>query len=232
MADVDKLLVALGTSAEGIDFNCPGMPPVRVAIMILTPKDDPGLHLQVLAALAGDFQEPEAINEIVVLKTPTDVMKHFNSANVQIPDYLKAKDVMDPLPVTLLESDTLHTAIETFAKTDVQDIPLLDNEGDLRGVVSLEDILKFSLPDHILWMDDLTPIYRFQPFAEMLQDDQETKLADFMRENMVVVDQDIPAIQLAKIFLMDRQRQIIVTSGGKLAGVVNLKSFISKLFWE
>jgi PTS system nitrogen regulatory IIA component len=232
MADVDKLLVALGTSEEGIDFNCPGMPPVKVAVMILTPKDDPGLHLQVLAALAKDFKDQDTIDQVAALKTPADVMEYFNCAKVEIPDYLKAKDLMNRKPVTLLESDTLHKAIETFAIKKVEEIPLLDNEGDLRGVVSLEDILKFSLPEHILWLDDLTPIYRFQPFAEMLKADQETKLADFMREAMISVDENIPAIQLAKLFLMHNVKQIIVTRKGKLAGVANLKDFISKLFWE
>ncbi len=233
MEGVDKLLVALGISREGVDFNCPEMPPVKVAAMILTPKDDPGLHLQVLAALAKDFQNQEVIDGIAELRTPTEVMDYFDRADVEIPDYLKAHDLIDPHPLTLQESDSLNQAIETFATNSVDEIPVLDNEGDLRGVISREDILKFSLPEHILWMDDLTPIYRFQPFAEMLKDDLETNLADFMREEVLTVDEDIPAIQLAKLFMVHKVRQIIVTNNsGKLSGVVNIKDFVSKLFWQ
>jgi len=80
-------------------------------------------------------------------------------------------------------------------------------------------------------MDDLTPIIQFEPFADLLRKSRETKLADFMREAFVRVSPDVPAIQLAKTFLLDRTRQILVMEGRQLLGVVNLRGFISKLFW-
>ncbi len=80
-------------------------------------------------------------------------------------------------------------------------------------------------------MDDLTPILHFQPFAETLKTDKETKIADFMKEQFISVDETVPAIQLAKIFLMNNTRQIIVTNNGKLSGVVDISGFITKLFW-
>lgn len=229
---LQRLLVALGTSEKGIDFNVDGMPPVNVVVLVLTPKDDPGLHLQVLSALAADFSLPDAISNVARQKKPADVLKYFHSNDVKLPEYLTARDVMNTQPVTMQESDTLQKVIEVLATDKVGDIPILDPDGDIRGVVSLEDILRFSLPDHILWMEDLSAIYRFQPFAEMLRDDEETKLADFMREDIIKVEESLPAIQLAKIFLVNNCRQIMVADGNRLVGVVNLKDFITKMFWE
>lgn len=227
-----RLMVALGTSLTGIDFKVEGMPPVNVVVLVLTPKDDPGLHLQVLSALAADFNKPDAIADVAKLDIPADILQYFHSSGMILPEYLTARDVMNVNPVTLQESDTLQKGIEVLATGVDDDIPVLDPEGDIRGVVSLEDILSFSLPDHILWMEDLTPIYRFQPFAEMLRDDEETKLADFMCEDYIKVAPNLPAIQLAKMFLVHKCRQILVAEGHRLVGVVNLKSFITKMFWE
>ena len=232
MADVDHLLVALGTSMEGIDFNSPGMPPVKIAALILTPKDDPGLHIQVLSALAKDFADQDNIERVAALEDAAAVLEYFTTGELKLPSFVRARDLMIRKPVTLQESDTLKTVINTFATKKVKNIPVLDNEGDLRGVVALEDILKFSLPEHLLWMNDLSSIYRFQPFADMLKSDEETKLADFMNEEMITVDIDIPAVQLAKLFIMHKVDQIIVLDKGKLAGVVNMKDFVLKLFWE
>ena len=81
-------------------------------------------------------------------------------------------------------------------------------------------------------MNDLSSIYRFQPFADMLKSDEETKLADFMSEDMVTVDINIPAVQLAKLFIMNKVDQILVIDKGKLAGIVDMKDFVVKLFWE
>ncbi len=232
MAGVNQMLVAVGTSLNGIDFNSPGMPPVKVAVLILTPKNDPGLHLQVLSALAKDFEDTDNIERVAALEDAAAVLDYFTTGELKLPSFVRARDLMTRKYATLQESDTLNKVINTFAKEKVKTIPVLDNEGDLRGVVSLEDILKFSLPEHLLWMNDLTSIYRFQPFADMLKSDHETKLADFMSEEMITVDIDIPAIQLAKLFIMHKVDQILVLNNGKLAGLVNMKDFVLKLFWE
>ncbi len=232
MADVDRMLIALGTSLNGIDFNSPGMPPVKVAVLILTPKNDPGLHLQVLSALAKDFEDPDNIERVAALEDAAAVLDYFTTGELKLPSFVRARDLMTRKYATLQESDTLHKVIDTFAMEKVKTIPVLDNDGDLRGVVSLEDILRFSLPEHLLWMNDLSSIYRFQPFADMLKSDNETKLADFMSEDMITVDIDIPAVQLAKLFIMHKVDQILVMENEKLVGLVNMKDFVLKLFWE
>jgi len=232
MADVRNMLVAVGTSLDGIDFNSSGMPPVKVAVLILTPKNDPGLHLQVLAALAKDFEDTDNIERVAALEDAAAVLDYFTTGELKLPSFVRARDLMTRKYATLQESDTLNKVIDTFAREKVKTIPVLDNDGDLRGVVSLEDILRFSLPEHLLWMNDLTSIYRFQPFSDMLKSDHETKLADFMSEDMITVDLNIPAIQLAKLFIMHKVDQILVMDNGKLAGLVNMKDFVLKLFWE
>jgi signal-transduction protein with cAMP-binding, CBS, and nucleotidyltransferase domain len=109
---------------------------------------------------------------------------------------------------------------------------VIDEEKDIRGVISLEDILRLSLPEHILWMDDLSPILDFQPFAELLRNEKGTKITDFMRDDWTAVEDSIPAIQVAKIFLMKEARQILVTRKSKFAGTVSISEFVRKFFWE
>ncbi len=228
---LNNLLIALATSSEGIDFGGGGG--VRAVFLILTPGDDPGLHLQVLAALGKFFSRPGTVDELASIITPGKVMNYLSGGDITIPDYLRARDVMRRDVLTLQESDTLEDAIVAFAQNKVEEIPVIDNVNDLRGVISLADILKLSLPEHLLWMEDLSSIYRFQPFSEMLKTAGETKIADFMREEFLKADENIPAIQLAKLFLMNGVRQIIITgSDGRLAGIADLGDFGAKLFWE
>jgi len=139
--------------------------------------------------------------------------------------------VMDPRPVTLLESDFLGTAIQVFCEKKVSDIPVVDEQGDLRGVISLEDLLRMSLPEHLLWMNDLTPIIQFEPFADLLLKQRDVRLADCMREKYVSVEPTVPAVQLAKTFIIERTRHILVLDKRRLLGTVQLHSLISKLFW-
>jgi len=233
MAAVKDIIVAMALSRTGIDFGVAGMLPVKVVILLLTPEDDPGIHLQVLSALAKDFSNPVAVETVSQAQTTGEVMKFFGGRTTTIPQFLRAADVMNRNPVTLLEYSTLKEAIELFAMKNVDVIPVIDDTHELRGIVGLADLLKYSLPEHLLWMDDLSPIYRFQPFSEVLQTAGETKVADFMRDDFVTVSPMIPAIQLAKLFIVNKtQKLLVVGDDNKLKGEVDIKDFCSELFWK
>lgn len=227
-------LVALGTSAAGVPFGPEGAAEtVQVAVVVLSPADNPGGHLQVVAALANEFGDFAKITELAGLETAEQVAAFFQGATIRLPEYLKVADFTDSTIPVVLEQDTLSLAIRRFAETGADEMAVLDNDGDLRGMIALEDILRFSLPEHMLWMDDLTPIYHFQPFAEMLANAGETKVADIMREDFVRVGDDVPAIQLAKLFLTHHVAELpVVDAGGGLRGRVTMRDFCAKLFWE
>lgn len=207
---------------------------IIMTVLVLTPLDEPNLHLQILAALSSVFADGKRLAELAAIGDANSFFAALNSAEGEddMPSFLKAADVMSVPPATLLETDTVGHAIRTFATTKSEELPVLDSAGDLRGVLALTDLLRHSLPKHLLWMENLTPIYQFQPFAEMLKTAEENKVADVMREEVITVEADVPAVQLAKLFLVDKVSQLIITREGKFAGVVELKSFCARLFWE
>jgi len=204
-----------------------------VMVLLLTPVDDPNLHLQLLSALAKAFEDPATTEKISRCGNANEFMSYFSDGTSDIADYLTAEDLMEPFPALLQETDSLLDAIGKFAVTRSEELPVIDNSGDLRGVLSLTDLLKYSLPAHLLWLEDLSPMYRLQPFSDMLKTAGETKVADVMREEFVRAETGDPAVKLAKIFLMEKlSRLVIVDASGKPAGVVTLEHFSAKLFWD
>ena len=224
-------LVAVATSRQGIQFQADDTEPVQVIILLITPKADPGAYLRVLAAVSKALGDVRMLKRLLVCNSEKEIYGILTEGSTALPKYLSAKNVMDSNPVTLAEEDDLAKAISTFCTHHVLDIPIIDSDHDIRGIVALEDLLKLSLPEHLLWMEDLTSILNFEPFAELLRKDKETKIADFMREDYVSIAPQTPAIQLAKMFVKNDVRQIQVVDERKLLGVVNVKSFIAQLFW-
>lgn len=224
-------LTAIGCIPDGCDFN--GKTKAKVMVLLLTPVDNPNLHVQLLSGLAVEFADPETTNRIAAMNSPKEVYDHFFNEVDEIPDFLKASDLMEPFPELLQETDSLLDAIKKFAVTRTEELPVVDNTGDLRGILALSDLLRYSLPEHLLWLEDLSPIYRLQPFSDMLKTADETKVADIMREEFTKASADAPAVELAKIFLISKLSQlIIIDAAGKPAGIVTLKNFSAKLFWD
>jgi mannitol/fructose-specific phosphotransferase system IIA component (Ntr-type) len=226
-----EALTAIACIPGGCDFG--GGSKARVMVLLLTPVDEPNLHIQLLSALASEFEDPEVTGKISRMSSPQDVLNHFSCGLAAIPDYLKAVDLMEKFPEMLQETDSILDAVKKFAVTRSEELPVIDNTGDLRGILSLTDLLKYSLPEHLLWLQDFSPIYQLQPFSDMLKTAGENKVADIMREEFVKANIDDPAVVLAKSFLTNKLSQlIIVDNAGKPAGVVTLKNFSAKLFWD
>ena len=224
-------LTAIGCIPDGCEFG--GSTKAKVMILLLTPVDNPNLHVQLLSALAVAFAKPETTEKIARMTTPQEVYNQFSAHETKIPDYLKAADLMEPFPDLLQETDSILDAVKKFAVTRMGELPVVDNMGDLRGILSLSDLLKYSLPEHLLWLEDLSPMYKLQPFSDMLKSADETKVADVMREDFVHAKTDDPAVKLAKTFLINKVFQLIITDeAGKPVGMVTLKNFSAKLFWD
>ena len=231
MPGMPEPLLGMVCTPGGVDFRSE-LGPVRVTMLLLTPVEEPNLHLQIISELAKTFSSPGIIDGVASCRTPAEVLELFDANRQETKNYLTAGDVMETPQTVLRETDTLDRAIRDFATINCSELVVLDNEGDLRGVLSLADLLKYSLPEHLLWMDDLSPIDRFQPFSEILRTAAETKVADVMRDEFISVEKNVPAIQLAKLFTMHQLRQLVITDGGRFCGVVELKKFCAKLFWE
>ncbi len=231
LAGIDRPLLAVATSHRGIDFQAAGEDPVNVVVLILTPKSDPGAYLRLMASLSKMLNSKPVLKRLYVAGSAREVYGIITEGAESITVKLNAESVMDRNPVLLDESNTLSDAIHAFCAHRVMDIPIVDSEGDLRGIIAIEDLLRQSLPPHLLWMEDLSPIANFEPFADLLRQDEETKVADFMHDEYISIHPDTPAIQLAKMFLMHNVRQIQVVEGRRFIGVVNLHSFNAQVFW-
>jgi nitrogen PTS system EIIA component len=228
---VDELVVAIATLPEGLRYE-DGTDPVRLVILVLAPKAAPGAYLQALSSLAKICQDPDTAERVSRFSTPKEVWTFFDSGGVVLPDHLLAKDIMDPVKVRLNEHDTLEHAIDLFVHHDLNDLPVVDKEENLMGVVSTRELLRVGLPDYILWMEDLEPILNFEPFAEIMRKEGKTWLTEIMTDEYATVRDSAPAIQVAKEITRRGTDRAYVVRGERLVGVVSLQSFLFKVMRE
>ena len=224
---VETLRVAVATSEQGIDFHDGVI--VHIVVLVLVPKDQPSLYLQALASLAKICQNKEAFGEAAKMKDPEDVWRFFDRGGLILPPYVCARDIMVNDVIKLMDNDTLKQAIDLFIEHHLIDLPVVDRDGDLVGVVAAKELLRVCLPDYVLWMDDLSPILHFEPFANVLTNEGITWLAEIMSQNYAVVNEDAPAIQVAQEMTKKNTQQVYVLRGKKLIGVVTLPHFLNKV---
>ena len=229
---IDKIVVGVVTSANGIVYPGKEDNPIKLLILILAPKASPGAYIQTLSSLSKICQDPETAGTVSELKTGKDVWKYFDRGSMVLPDHVRACDIMDPVKIKLHEDDTLKRAIDLFVSHKITDLAVVDNDNELIGVVTTYELLQVCLPDYILWMDDLSPILNFEPFAEILRKESSTWLVDIMTDEYAIVAEDAPAIQIAKEITRHHTDHAYVVRDRKLIGVVSLSSFLNKILRE
>lgn len=228
---VHELVVGIATHRDGIPYG-PAGERVHLMILLLAPKDAPGLYLQALSSLTAICEDPATPQTVAALATPEEVYRFFERGGMVLPDYVCAGDVMAKQPSVLKENDTLETAIDTFVQKGTTELPVIDTDGDLVGVVAALELLRVCLPDYILWMEDLSPILNFEPFAEILRNESNTWLAEIMRFDYASVTAEAPAVQVAKEITKRGADRAYVVEGKRLVGVITLEDFLLKVLRE
>lgn len=229
---LQRLVVAMATSRKGIRFNKKADGLAKLIILVLTPHDSPALWLQTLSSLARILQAPGTSEKVAQLESGEQVWHFFDRGGLILPDYVCAGDIMRREFTCVRSDDTCASAIDLFVKHQLADLPVVDKENKLVGLVTADALLKVCLPDYILWMQDLSPIINFEPFAEMLRNEEKTWLADIMSDDFVTVAEDSPAIEVAKGMCKRGVRQVLVVRGEILVGVIAIEDFITKVLRE
>lgn len=230
--EVNELLVSVATSERGIRFSEGEGGVANLVILILVPKTAPGMYLQAVSALAGILKDPASVSRSVALECAEEVWRFFDRGGLALPDYVCAGDIMTRNTVAVQDSDTLEHAVDMLVKNNITELPVVDKDGDLVGMVSEDELLRVCLPDHILWMDDLSPIVNFEPFAEVLRNEHKTWLAEIMSLDYATVQENAPAIEVARELRRRTTREVFVLRGKKLVGVISLQDFINKVLRE
>ena len=223
--------VAIATSADGIRLPDSEVP-VRLVILALVPKDQPALYLQLLQSLVRTAQAPDTPRKIAALPTAAEVWRYFKTGGMALPEHVCAGDIMAGNPVTLKDTDTLKAAIDLFTHNNMTEVPVVDKDGDLVGVVTAHALMRVCLPDYLLWMDDLSPLINFEPFTNVLLKESSTWLTEIISTDYSSVQVDAPAIQAAAEITRSKANQCFVLKGKNLVGIIGLSRFMHKVMRE
>ncbi len=231
LEELSKLHVAIATSSAGISFPGKQSQKVKLMVLVLTPAGDPGGYLQALSALARTLAEHSNMADQLSTSSQAEIWAAFDQSGEKLSDHVTARDMMNRQPPLLKTSDPLGKAIDEFCRLGISQLPVIDQDGDLAGVVTVEELIRLCLPDYITWMDDLSPILHFEPFAEVLKTETDAPVMEIMvlSDRYATVAESTPAVQVAKVMMKLNVDQVLVVRGRKLIGVITMHDFIDKV---
>ena len=70
MKDLDDVIVAIGISRRGVDFDSDDQQPVHLLFLVVSPEDKPADHLRSLSAISKWVTSRERVEEILEMDDP------------------------------------------------------------------------------------------------------------------------------------------------------------------
>lgn len=139
-----------------------------------------------------------------------------------------ARDVMTTDITVLRLDDSVQHAGQLLLCCDHGALPVVDDEGNLVGLVSESDVLALAIPQYLEGTEDLSFLPKSLELPSLRDVDlAKLRIRDILRTDiMQVVDEDDPIIEVARIMVKKHVRRCPVVNGAKLVGIVRRRDLM------
>lgn len=146
-----------------------------------------------------------------------------------------ARDVMSPDVICVTKDMDLRDLTRLFLDSNITGAPVLDEDGNLTGVISQHDLLYYSMTrdDELVLDSDFYHAVRVEgrrlPTGFQIEDVNSGTVADVMTPVVHSVLENTPVGTVARMMVRKHIHRVIVRRGRKVAGIISaldvLKSF-------
>jgi CBS domain-containing protein len=143
---------------------------------------------------------------------------------------MRAIDVMVRDVVTVRPDTDIAEAIKLLSEHDVSALPVVDEKGNLMGILSEADLMHRVEIDtekrRPWWLEAVTGA---STLAEEFAKSHGKKVVEVMTSGAISVSEDTPLSEIAGLFERKRINRVPVVKNGKLVGVVSRSNLIQAL---
>jgi len=144
---------------------------------------------------------------------------------------MRAIDVMTTSVVFAHPHMTVREAAQILAEKNVSGMPVVDDKGELLGMISEGDLLHRAeigtgAGKRAWWLEFLAST---RELAHEYVREHSHRVTDLMTKEVVVVDEDTPVADIAELLERHRIKRVPVVKNGRVTGLVSRANLIRAL---
>lgn len=120
---------------------------------------------------------------------------------------LTAGAIMTPTLITVRPKASIQEAIDLLLGEQISGLPVLDDEGQLVGVITEFALLAIAYDRRV----------------------KNHTVSQHMTREVITVDVDDPVSRVADLYIVHRVRRVLVTEGGRVVGVIARRDVLRAL---
>lgn len=137
---------------------------------------------------------------------------------------LKAKDIMTKEVITVRRETSVRDLAVLFSERGISSVPVLDDAGELVGIVSESDLVEqdknLHIPTVVSIFDWVIYLESDKRFEKELQKMTGQTVGEIYSEEVFSVTPEAPVSEVADIMSSERVHAVPVVEGGRVVGVI------------
>jgi CBS domain-containing protein len=139
---------------------------------------------------------------------------------------LRARDVMQSDLVCVRASDPLDEVERVLADARVSGVPVLDDEGQMLGVLSTKDLVRrhaedAELPEDLGFQDSVLDAEDTEPVAYRRSIRGASCAGDVMTTDVASIGPETSLVETARVMVTREVHRLMVVDRGRLVGIVS-----------
>jgi CBS domain-containing protein len=143
---------------------------------------------------------------------------------------MRAKDVMRSEVQSVSETTTLRELSRAFRRHGVTTLSVVNEGGDLVGVVTEAELLKAMMPSYAEMEEQPHYMRDFEYLEDRVETVEDTPVKDIMLSGAVSVNENAPLMRVISLFLLKATSHIPVVRDGEIVGVITRTDICELMF--
>ncbi len=142
---------------------------------------------------------------------------------------MRAADLMTKEVIMINENATIDELCDLLQEQNINGLPVVDSEGNLKGVVTMEDIIYGAMGKTIHEKKDkkkkIVCALKRGKVPKLEREEAALLIKDIMTSPAIFVSEETPLIEICTIFWNFRIHRMPVVKGDKVTGIISSLDF-------
>ena len=231
LQDCTDLVLAVGVSKTGIDFDSFDRQPCNIICLLISPERKPYLNLQMMALLARFLADEQNIEQIKNCFSAEKIVHFLKNSVPATAKTILARDLMKPPKKTVLLDTSLEKTTQMMHLYQLETLPVVNKENVFFGEISCLNVFAYGVPEFFRQLQTVSFVKYLDPFEKYFRVRHGLTVKDLYDHDVHAISPDTTLMEIIFEMTAKNRSHLFVIENGKLIGVINRFSIIDRILF-
>lgn len=225
------LVLAVGVSKTGIDFESFDRQPCNIICLLISPERKPYLNLQMMALLARFLADEQNIERIRNCSSAEKIVQFLKNSVPATTKTILARDLMKPPKKTVLLDTSIEKTTHMMHLYQLETLPVVNEQNEFFGEISCLNVFAYGVPEFFRQLQTVSFVKYLDPFEKYFRVRHGLTVKDLYDHNVRTISPDATLMEIIFEMTAKNKSHLFVIEDGKLIGVINRFSIIDRILF-